>query len=147
MSYCHLCGGYGGVAYTFGGQYSGSGDKSNLASWTRSSKLQGTTSYYSQREAYTMYRHVSTRGTCVAPSGSSGGSTSSGGGTTTGTSTKRPTNKPTKRNNKKNNKNISINNATNVPDDGTAVGGDGTDGGKKGRAGNADKKRKKNDEN
>ena len=135
------------MAYTFGGQYSGSGDISNLASWTRSSKLQGTTSYYSQRVPYKMYRHVSTRGTCLAPSNSSGGSTSSGGDTSTGTSTKRPTNKPTKRNNKKNNKNISINNATNVPDDGTAVGGDGTDGGKKGRAGNADKKRKKNDEN
>eukprot|EP00984_Skeletonema_dohrnii_P035982 scaffold36441_cov150-Skeletonema_dohrnii-CCMP3373.AAC.1 len=67
MSYCHMCGGFRKVEYTFGGEYKGSGNKSQLSNWKRSNKLGNTkTSTDPQRVPHKMRQHVSTRGNCVA---------------------------------------------------------------------------------
>jgi len=66
MSYCHMCGGFQKVEYTFGGEYDGSGSKSDLSNWKRSDKLDGSTSTDPQRVPHKMFQHVSTRGDCVA---------------------------------------------------------------------------------
>ena len=73
MSYCHMCGGFGKVEYTFGGEYDGSGAKNLLSNWKKSDKLGDTnTSRDPQRVPHKMHLHVSSRGSCVnvpAPQG------------------------------------------------------------------------------
>ncbi|KAL7492436.1 hypothetical protein ACHAWT_004627, partial [Skeletonema menzelii] len=67
MSYCHRCGGFKKVEYTFGGEYDGSGSKSLVSNWKKSEKLEGTTaSVEPQRVPHKMYQHISSRGSCVA---------------------------------------------------------------------------------
>jgi len=66
MSYCHMCGGFGTVEYTFGGEYDGSGSMSDLSNWKRSGKIVGSTSVNPQRVPHKMFQHVSSRGACVA---------------------------------------------------------------------------------
>lgn len=67
MSYCHLCGGFSKVEYTFGGEYKGSGNKNQLDNWKKSDKLGNTdTSTKPQRVPHKMHQHVSSRGNCVA---------------------------------------------------------------------------------
>jgi len=62
-----MCGGFRKVEYTFGGEYDGIGSKSDLSSWKRSDKLEGSTSTNPERVPHKMYGHVSTRGDCVIP--------------------------------------------------------------------------------
>ena len=62
-----MCGGFRKVEYTFGGEYSGSGDMSKLVNWKRNEKLKGDTSTNSQRVPHKMHEHVSSRGNCVVP--------------------------------------------------------------------------------
>eukprot|EP00956_Cyclotella_meneghiniana_P038290 scaffold151724_cov50-Cyclotella_meneghiniana.AAC.1 len=67
MSYCHGC---PGDYDSFGGVYDGSGPKSDLANWMANPELvanQDSThsTVDPHREAYTMYSHVSSRGSCV----------------------------------------------------------------------------------
>ena len=66
MSYCHACGGFKKVEYTFGGEYDGSGNRGQLSNWRRSGKLKSNASVNSQRVPHKMYQHVASRGTCVA---------------------------------------------------------------------------------
>ena len=66
MSYCHACGGFKKVEYTFGGEYDGSGNKLQLSNWRRSDKLKSNASVDSERVPHKMYQHVASRGTCVA---------------------------------------------------------------------------------
>ena len=60
MSYCHLCGGASKIAYTFGGQRDESGRWQNA-------DITGETSIDSSRVPETMYKHVSSQGTCSEP--------------------------------------------------------------------------------
>ena len=63
MGYCHLCpGGYENVAYTFGGTYSGSGDRGDIDNYIN---LESNVSYEPRRVNVVMWDHISTRGSCV----------------------------------------------------------------------------------
>eukprot|EP00986_Skeletonema_menzelii_P004069 scaffold1349_cov94-Skeletonema_menzelii.AAC.1 len=67
MSYCHICGGFKKVEYTFGGEYDGSGSKSLVSNWKKSDLLGRTSaSVNPQRVPHKMYQHISSRGSCVA---------------------------------------------------------------------------------
>ncbi len=67
MSYCHRCnGGMENVDYTFGGKYSGSGDRSDINSYYNS-PLQGSVSFEPRQVNAKMNAHVSSRGTCTLP--------------------------------------------------------------------------------
>ena len=65
MSYCHVCGGYPKVEYTFGGNYDGTGSKSQIANWKRSNKLNTDASVNPQRVPHKMHQHIASRGSCV----------------------------------------------------------------------------------
>jgi hypothetical protein len=72
MGNCKRCPGqYDNVMYSFGGQYSGDGDKSNISNWIDNPDLVSNYDEYHfstdpRREAHKMYSHVSTRGSCAA---------------------------------------------------------------------------------
>jgi len=66
MSYCHQCrGGYDNIAYTFGGKYTGSGERVNLDSYTNSPLLDGDVSHEPRQVNVRMYKHVASRGSCT----------------------------------------------------------------------------------
>jgi len=70
MSYCHLCSGsYSNLQYTFGGNYSGVGLRSDLNSYSNYPLAGlGIVSKEPRQVNAKMWSHVSTRGTCTAPS-------------------------------------------------------------------------------
>ena len=63
MGYCHLCpGDFENVAYTFGGTYTGSGDRGDIDNYIN---LESDVSYEPRRVNVVMWDHISTRGSCV----------------------------------------------------------------------------------
>ena len=65
MSYCHTCsGGTNNLKYTFGGQYTGAGSRSDPNSYTNTD-LVGNISNNAKRVNAAMYNHVNSRGECT----------------------------------------------------------------------------------
>lgn len=71
MGNCKRCeGSYNNMMFSFGGSYSGQGDISEVTNWIDNADLVANYDEFhfsndARREAYKMYSHVSTRGSCV----------------------------------------------------------------------------------